>query len=75
MFKAVASAELEFRASRRGTTIDLARGNIIVHAADQRGGRLFVATNDCEIAVNGWTLNVQDVFQNIEAQPRSGDSR
>jgi hypothetical protein len=45
--------ELQLRASRRGTTVDLARGNIIVHAADQGGGRLFVSTNDCEIAVKG----------------------
>jgi hypothetical protein len=46
-------SELLLRASRRGTTIDLARGNIIVHAADQGGGQLFVATNDCEVAVKG----------------------
>ena len=46
-------SELHLRASRRGTTIDLARGNIIVHAADQGGGQLFVATNDCEVAVKG----------------------
>jgi len=45
--------QLELRASRRGTTIDLARGNIIVHAADQHGGRLFVDTNDCRVAVKG----------------------
>ena len=46
-------SELDLRASRRGTTIDLARGNIIVHAAEQDGGRLFVATDDCEVAVKG----------------------
>jgi ferric-dicitrate binding protein FerR (iron transport regulator) len=46
-------SELQLRASRRGTTIDLARGNIIVHAADQGGGQLFVGTNDCEVAVKG----------------------
>jgi ferric-dicitrate binding protein FerR (iron transport regulator) len=46
-------SELRLRASRRGTTVDLARGNIIVHAADQGSGRLFVATNDCEVAVKG----------------------
>jgi len=45
--------QLELRASRRGTTIDLARGNIIVHAADQHGGRLFVDTDDCLVAVKG----------------------
>lgn len=46
-------SELELRASRRGTTIGLARGNIIVHAADQGGKQLFVATNDCLVAVKG----------------------
>jgi len=46
-------SELELRASKSGTTIDLQRGNIIVHAAEQHGGRLFVDTNDCTIAVKG----------------------
>jgi ferric-dicitrate binding protein FerR (iron transport regulator) len=46
-------SELELRASRRGTTIDLARGNIIVHAVDQGAGQLFVATRECEVAVKG----------------------
>ena len=45
--------QIELRASRRGTTIDLARGNIIVHAADQHGGRLFVDTEDCRVTVKG----------------------
>jgi ferric-dicitrate binding protein FerR (iron transport regulator) len=46
-------SELELRASRNRVTIDLGRGNIIVHAADQGDGQLFVATNDCEVAVKG----------------------
>ena len=46
-------SEFALRASRRGTTIDLARGNIIVSAADQGEKRLFVSTNDCEVAVKG----------------------
>ena len=46
-------SELELGASRRGTTISLARGNIIVHAADQGDGQLVVSTNDCEIVVRG----------------------
>lgn len=46
-------SQLALRASRRGTTIDLARGNIIVHAADQHDGRLYVDTNDCQVAVKG----------------------
>lgn len=45
--------EIALRASRRGTTVELARGNIIVHAAEQHDGRLFVATADCVVAVRG----------------------
>jgi ferric-dicitrate binding protein FerR (iron transport regulator) len=46
-------SQLALRASRRGTTIELARGNIIVHAADQHDGRLYVDTRDCQVAVQG----------------------
>ena len=46
-------SELELQASRRGTNIELGRGNIIVHAADQGRGRLAVTTNECEVAVKG----------------------
>ncbi len=48
-----ARSELELRGSRRGTTVALARGNIIVHAAKQHGGRLMVRTADCRVAVKG----------------------
>ena len=46
-------SELALRASRRGTTIELGHGNIIVHAAQQGRGRLGVTTSDCEVAVKG----------------------
>ncbi len=46
-------SELALRGSRRGTTIELGRGNIIVHAAEQGRGRLGVTTNECEVAVKG----------------------
>lgn len=46
-------SELLLRASRKGTTIDLGRGNIIVHAAPQGSGRLEVMTDECEVAVKG----------------------
>lgn len=46
-------SELRLRANRHGGTIELARGDIIVHAADQGRGRLAVITSDCEVAVKG----------------------
>ena len=51
-------SELQLRASRRGTTVDLDHGNIVVHAAEQHGGRLFVDTNDCRVAVKGTVFSV-----------------
>ena len=46
-------AELRVVRQLRGTTIQLARGEIIVEAAKQRHGHLFVRTDDCEVAVKG----------------------
>ncbi|MCP4896332.1 MAG: hypothetical protein GY906_05100 [bacterium] len=51
-------SEVRLSASRRGTTIDLDRGNVIVHAAPQGSGRLYLSTDQCQVAVKGTIFSV-----------------
>lgn len=51
-------AEISIEDDRRGTTVRLERGSVIVHAAKQRDRHLYVATDDCLVSVTGTIFSV-----------------
>ena len=51
-------SEISVRESRRGTTVELGRGSVIIEAAQQSDRKLFVATDDCLVSVTGTIFSV-----------------
>ncbi len=51
-------SELLIDEKRRGTTLELTRGSVIVQAADQRERKLYVSTEDCLVSVVGTIFSV-----------------
>lgn len=70
-----ASERADFWLSRgwRGTTIHLERGNIIVRAAKQEHGRLYVATRDCVVAVKGTIFDVDEGMKGARVSVLQGE--
>lgn len=51
-------AGLAFDAALSGNTVELERGQVIIQAAQQRKRHLYVATDDCKVAVTGTIFSV-----------------
>ncbi|HZU29711.1 MAG TPA: FecR domain-containing protein [Candidatus Angelobacter sp.] len=51
-------AEFGVSMGRKDTTVQLVRGNVIIQAAKRASGHLYVASQDCRVAVTGTVFSV-----------------
>jgi hypothetical protein len=73
MIEMAERSQLALHASRKGTFVDLSHGNVIVHAAKQGSGNLFVATSDCLVAVKGTIFSVNHGFKGSRVSVIEGE--
>jgi hypothetical protein len=68
-------AEFSVAMRRRDTTIHLDRGDIIVEAAKRHTGHLYVAAQDCRVAVTGTVFSVNSGIKGSRVSVIEGEVR